>query len=52
VAPWDLCAPVCILREAGAKFFALNGKSSIYEGNGVACAAGMEGEVKRFLQLS
>lgn len=51
VAPWDLCAPVCILREAGAKFFALDGKDSIYEGNGVACAPGMEPEVRRFLGL-
>ena len=51
VAPWDLCAPCCILREAGAKFFALNGKDSIYEGNGVACAPGMETEVRRFLGL-
>ncbi len=51
VAPWDLCAPSCILREAGAKFFALNGKDSIYEGTGVACAPGMEPEVRRFLGL-
>ncbi len=51
VAPWDLCAPTCILREAGAKFFALNGKDSIYEGNGVACAPGMEREVRRYLGL-
>ncbi len=51
VAPWDLCAPSCILREAGAKFFALSGKDSIYEGNGVACAPGMEPEVRRFLGL-
>ncbi len=51
VAPWDLCAPVCILREAGARFFALNGKPGIYEGNGAACAPGMEPEVKRFLNL-
>jgi fructose-1,6-bisphosphatase/inositol monophosphatase family enzyme len=51
VAPWDLCAPTCILREAGAKFFALNGKDSIYEGNGVACAPGMEPEVRRYLGL-
>jgi histidinol phosphatase-like enzyme (inositol monophosphatase family) len=51
VAPWDLCAPACILREAGAKFFALNGKPGIYEGNGVACAPGLEGEVRSFLGL-
>ncbi len=51
VAPWDLCGPACILREAGAKFFALNGKDSIYEGTGVACAPGMEPEVRRFLGL-
>jgi histidinol phosphatase-like enzyme (inositol monophosphatase family) len=51
VAPWDLCAPTCILREAGAKFFALNGKDSIYEGNGVAFAPGMEPEVRRYLGL-
>ncbi len=51
VAPWDLCAPACILREAGAKFFSLDGKDSIYEGNGVACAPGMEPEVRRFLGI-
>ncbi len=51
VQPWDLCAPAAILREAGAKFFALNGKDSIYEGNGVACAPGMEEEVRRYLGL-
>ncbi|GAB4358355.1 MAG: inositol monophosphatase family protein [Bryobacter sp.] len=52
VAPWDLCAPVAILREAGAKFMALNGKDSIFEGNGVAYAPGMEKEVKGFLGLA
>jgi fructose-1,6-bisphosphatase/inositol monophosphatase family enzyme len=52
VAPWDLCAPVCILREAGARFFALNGKESIYEGNGAACAPGLESETRRFLGLA
>ncbi|WP_051669728.1 inositol monophosphatase family protein [Bryobacter aggregatus] len=51
VAPWDLCAPTCILREAGAKFMALNGKDSIYEGTGVAFAPGMESEVRGFLGL-
>ncbi len=51
VAPWDLCAPVCILREAGAKFIALNGKESIYEGTGVAFAPGMESEVRHYLGL-
>jgi histidinol phosphatase-like enzyme (inositol monophosphatase family) len=51
VAPWDLCAPACILREAGAKFIALNGKESIYEGNGVAFAPGMESEVRGFLGI-
>lgn len=51
VAPWDLCAPAAILRESGAKLFALNGKESIYEGNGVGCAPGMEAEVRRYLKL-
>jgi fructose-1,6-bisphosphatase/inositol monophosphatase family enzyme len=51
VQPWDLCAPAAILREAGAKFFALNGEETIYGGNGVACAPGMEAEVKRYLGL-
>lgn len=51
VAPWDLCAPTCILREAGAKFFALDGEDSIYKGNGVAFAPGMEPEVRKFLGL-
>jgi histidinol-phosphatase len=51
VAPWDLAAPKIILEESGAKFFALDGSNSIYKGNGVGCAPGMEAEVKRYLGL-
>jgi histidinol-phosphatase len=48
VAPWDLAAPRIILEEAGARFFNLDGGSSIYGGTAAACVPGMEEEVWRF----
>jgi histidinol phosphatase-like enzyme (inositol monophosphatase family) len=42
VAPWDMAASQVILEEAGAVFFAFNGKRSIYEGNCIACTPGLE----------
>jgi len=51
VQPWDLAAPKIILEEAGAKFFALDGTTSIYKGNAAACAPGMEPEVRRYLGI-
>jgi histidinol-phosphatase len=48
VAPWDMAATQVILEEAGAVFFAFNGKRSIYEGNCVACTPGLEGSMREF----
>ena len=46
VAPWDMAAAQVILEEAGAVFFAFNGKRSIYEGNCVACTPGLEASMR------
>lgn len=51
VAPWDLAAHKIILEEAGARFFALNGESTIYGGNAIGCTAGIEKAVRNFLQM-
>jgi histidinol-phosphatase len=48
VAPWDMAAAQVILEEAGASFFAFNGKRSIYEGNCVACTPGLAALMKEF----
>jgi histidinol-phosphatase len=48
VAPWDMAAAQVILEEAGAVFFAFNGKRSIYEGNCVSCTPGLEGSMREF----
>jgi histidinol-phosphatase len=48
VAPWDMAAAQVILEEAGAVFFAFNGKRSIYEGNCVACTPGLELSLREF----
>jgi histidinol-phosphatase len=48
VAPWDMAAAQVILEEAGAVFFAFNGKRSIYEGNCVACTPGLEASMREF----
>lgn len=52
VAPWDMAAAQVILEEAGAVFFAFNGKRSIYEGNCVACTPGLEASMRDFLTRS
>jgi len=48
VAPWDMAATQVILEEAGAVFFAFNGKRSIYEGNCIACTPGLEASMREF----
>jgi len=48
-APWDFAPLKIIVEEAGGRFFNLDGGSSIYAGNGIACAPGMEEEARRFL---
>ena len=51
-AAWDLAPLKIIIEEAGGRFFNLDGGTSIYGGNCVGCAPGMEAEVKRFLGLA
>jgi histidinol-phosphatase len=46
--PWDFAPLKIIAEEAGAKFFNFNGGSSIYGGNCVICAPGMESEARKF----
>ena len=40
--PWDLAALKIIAEQAGARFFNLDGGSSIHGGNCVICAPGLE----------
>ncbi len=45
-----MAAAQVILEEAGAKFFAFNGKRSIYEGTCIACTPGLEPTMRDFAQ--
>ncbi len=49
-SPWDFAPLKIIIEEAGARFLNADGGSSIYAGNGIGCAPGLEQEVRRFLQ--
>jgi histidinol-phosphatase len=49
-SPWDFAPLKIILEEAGARYLNVDGGSTIYAGNGVGCAPGLELEVRRFLQ--
>jgi histidinol phosphatase-like enzyme (inositol monophosphatase family) len=51
-ATWDFAPLKVILEEAGARYFNFDGGSTIYAGNAVGCAPGLEEEVRRFLQLA
>jgi histidinol phosphatase-like enzyme (inositol monophosphatase family) len=46
---WDLAPLRIIGEEAGARFFNLDGKSSIYGGNCVLAAPGIENAIREFL---
>jgi histidinol phosphatase-like enzyme (inositol monophosphatase family) len=46
VAPWDLAPLRLILEEAGAAYFALDGSRSIYAKTAIACAPGIEAQVR------
>ena len=46
---WDLAALKIIGEEAGARFFNLDGKASIYGGNCVITVPSLEAELRRFL---
>ncbi|MDQ2945719.1 MAG: hypothetical protein M3Y27_07225 [Acidobacteriota bacterium] len=50
-AAWDLAPLKIIIEEAGGRFLNFDGRSSIYGGNCVACAPGLEAAVKSFLGL-
>jgi histidinol phosphatase-like enzyme (inositol monophosphatase family) len=49
--PWDFAPLKIIAEEAGAKFFNFDGGSSIYGGNCVICAPGMEAVARQFLKI-
>lgn len=48
---WDFAPLKVILEEAGARYLNIDGGSSIYAGNAIGCAPGLESEVRRFLGL-
>jgi len=48
---WDLAPLKIIGEEAGAKFFNLDGRSSIYGGNCVLATPGLEQEIQTFLGI-
>lgn len=48
-SPWDFAPLKIILEEAGARYLNIDGGSTIYAGNGIGCAPGLEEEVRRFL---
>jgi histidinol-phosphatase len=50
-SPWDFAPLKVILEEAGARYLNVDGGSSIYAGNAIGCAPGLEPAVKRFLGL-
>src|SRR6266851_174845 len=47
--PWDFAPLKIIAEEAGARFFNFDGRSSIYGGNCVVCAPGLEELARRFV---
>lgn len=47
--PWDFAPLKIIAEEAGARFFNFEGKSTIYAGNCVICAPGMEETARQFV---
>ena len=51
-APWDFAPLKVIIEEAGGRFLNFDGGSSIYAGNCVVCAPGLESEVLKFLELN
>jgi histidinol-phosphatase len=50
-SPWDFAPLKVILEEAGARYLNVDGGSTIYAGNAIGCAPGLEQEVRRFLGL-
>jgi histidinol-phosphatase len=50
-SPWDFAPHKVILEEAGARYLNMDGGSTIYAGNAIGCAPGLEREVRRLLGL-
>ena len=50
-SPWDFAPLKVIVEEAGGRFLNFDGGSSIHAGNCIACAPGLEHEVRRLLAL-
>jgi histidinol-phosphatase len=48
--PWDFAPLKIIAEEAGAKFFNFDGGASIYGGNCIVCAPGMESIARQFVR--
>src|SRR5207248_10104653 len=51
-APWDLAPLKIVLEEAGARFFAYDVERTIYAGHCIACAPGVEADVRRWLEIA
>lgn len=49
-SPWDFAPLKVILEEAGARYLNVDGGATIYAGNAIGCAPGLEPEVRRFLK--
>ena len=49
--PWDFAAVKVIAEEAGARFFDFQGRNTIYGGNLVLAAPGLEAEARRLLAM-
>jgi histidinol-phosphatase len=50
-SPWDFAPLKVILEEAGARYLNVDGGATIYAGNAIGCAPGLEREVRRFLEI-
>ncbi len=50
--PWDFAPLKIIVEEAGGRFGAFDGSSSIYQGNGYACTPALEPHILEFLKRS
>jgi histidinol phosphatase-like enzyme (inositol monophosphatase family) len=48
-SPWDFAPLKVILEEAGARYLNIDGGSTIYAGNAIGCAPGLEHAVRQFL---
>lgn len=49
--PWDFAPLKIVAEEAGARYFDFTGANTIYGGNCILCAPGLEAEARRLLSL-